>query len=117
MSTQKNVLVVDDEEDIARVFRLVLERRGYQVTICHTVAEAIEAIREQTFEVIFTDWRFPGGTALQLVLAARQFNPEAKVYIVTGTPDDPGIAEAGADKVIPKPVTLETIVGLAAGTG
>ena len=35
----RRVLVVDDEENIGRSLRLVLEREGYSVSVCHSVAE------------------------------------------------------------------------------
>ena len=35
----KRVLIVDDEENIGRSLRLILEREGYAVSTCHSVAE------------------------------------------------------------------------------
>jgi len=37
---QKRVLIVDDEENIGRSLRLILEREGYAVTTCTSLAEA-----------------------------------------------------------------------------
>ncbi|MGH9658967.1 MAG: response regulator, partial [Bryobacteraceae bacterium] len=35
----KRILIVDDEENIGRSLRLILEREGYAVTVCRSAAE------------------------------------------------------------------------------
>ena len=37
---QKRITIVDDEENIGRTLRLILEREGYAVTVCGSIAEA-----------------------------------------------------------------------------
>ena len=37
---QRRVLVVDDEENIGRSLRLILEREGYAVNLCSSIEEA-----------------------------------------------------------------------------
>ena len=40
MTPPKRILIVDDEENIGRSLRLILEREGYHVAVCLTIADA-----------------------------------------------------------------------------
>ncbi len=59
---EKRVLIVDDEENIGRSLRLILEREGYGVSTCSTVAEA-KAFTQRP-DVYLVDVRLPGGSGI-----------------------------------------------------
>ena len=54
-----NVLVVDDEVEVAEVIRRVLERAGYAVTIAHNAAAGLDAVARQVPHVVITDVIMP----------------------------------------------------------
>src|SRR5690349_1676429 len=51
----KEVLFVDDEPAIRATLPVILRRYGYKVTVAATVAEALEAIRKQRFDILISD--------------------------------------------------------------
>ncbi|MBL8216110.1 MAG: response regulator, partial [Bryobacterales bacterium] len=59
MSTGR-ILVVDDEPQIRRVLRTTLAAQGYEVSDARTGEEALQAIREQRFDVVLLDMNMPG---------------------------------------------------------
>ncbi|HKR95127.1 MAG TPA: response regulator, partial [Candidatus Angelobacter sp.] len=52
---QRRLLLVDDEPSIRLTLGTILERRGYQVTVAGTVAEALSAMQEEGFDVLVSD--------------------------------------------------------------
>jgi CheY-like chemotaxis protein len=69
-----SVLVVDDEEYVCRVVRLVLEGAGYQVFQATSVEEGLRLLREHHPDALTVDLKMPGSTnpefgGLDLLLA------------------------------------------------
>lgn len=78
------ILIVDDEHDITTVLGDVLEGRGYITTAAHNAAEAIEAYKNDQFDIVITDLKMPGLTGLDLLAAIKNQNSSATVIIMTG---------------------------------
>ncbi|MEP1208055.1 MAG: PAS domain-containing protein [Rhizobiaceae bacterium] len=55
----RNVLVVDDEVDVAELIAEILEKEGMTVRIVHSVAEAIEKLKTGEYDLIFSDLNMP----------------------------------------------------------
>ncbi|HEA1503587.1 TPA: response regulator, partial [Escherichia coli] len=64
---RRNVLVVEDEPDIASMLRQLLEDAGYRVRLAHSLDEARACLREEMPAAISLDLRLPDGDGLQLV--------------------------------------------------
>ena len=60
MSALRKVLVVDDDAVVGKSFNRVLSSKGYIVTTAQNAHEALKQIREQEFDVVFTDIKMPG---------------------------------------------------------
>jgi len=50
----KRILFVDDEPGIRATLAIILRRYGFIVSVASTVAEALEAIKEQEFDLLFS---------------------------------------------------------------
>ncbi len=59
---QKRLLIVDDEENIGRSLRLILEREGYAVSTCGSVAEG--KAYSQRADAYMIDVRLPDGSGI-----------------------------------------------------
>jgi two-component system nitrogen regulation response regulator NtrX len=63
----KRVLIVDDEENVGRSLRLILEREGYAVAVCRSVAEFRACAEAPRADVYLLDIRLPDGSGLELL--------------------------------------------------
>ena len=57
--TVKNILIIDDDEDILETTAALLTGQGYQVTSAATVEEGIKAIGEMNPAIVLLDVMFP----------------------------------------------------------
>jgi len=105
-SVKGKILVVDDEEIICYSLRLVLEKRGYEVVTAQRAQEALDKLKEETFDVVLADIRMPEMDGIQMLKAIRQIDPQLPVIFITGYPAIQTAAEGlkwGAEDYITKP--------------
>lgn len=57
--TKNKILIVDDEEDIVNLVRLILEDAGYEVYTATNGMEALDRIRTKTFDLVLLDIMMP----------------------------------------------------------
>ena len=67
MSGQRRVLVVDDHHDTCLGMKMMLERRGYQITLAHSAAQAVEKARAQDFDLLISDIGLPDRSGYELM--------------------------------------------------
>jgi CheY-like chemotaxis protein len=63
----KRVLVVDDDEDVRRILKTVLEPRGLIVVTAADGREALDRLREQTYAVVILDMMMPHVDGFQVL--------------------------------------------------
>ena len=111
---QRRLLCVDDEESIRVTLAIILEKHGVQVTTAATVAEALQKITSQTFDVLLSDLNIGNpGDGLTVVSAMRRTQPEAVTMILTGYPAFETALEAirqQVDDYIVKPANIPALV-------
>jgi len=76
------ILVVDDEEDMANVIRLVLESDGHEIRVELAPEMAVEAAKEFAPELVLTDLVMPGMDGHQVFRALRELPDLAAVPFV-----------------------------------
>ncbi len=79
----KNILVIDDEEDLRESFVLALKDTGYQVDTVETGEEGIEKERSKKYDLIFLDLKMPGMSGIEALREIRKVNKETPIYIIT----------------------------------
>ena len=75
------VLVVDDEQLVRWFFERALSKWGHVVVSVSNPADALEQLKTQDFDVLFTDLRMPEGNGAQLVKEVCD-NSQKKLKIV-----------------------------------
>ncbi len=80
----KNILLVDDEESIRKMVRVVLDEEGYAFTEAMSGAEALVFMKNQSFDLIITDVVMPDCDGIELVMTVRKEQPEIKVIVMSG---------------------------------
>ncbi len=107
-----DVLVIDDEENIAFSLQLALQRAGHDVRTAGSVAEGRAAAGEKPPEVAIVDVQLPDGDGLELVEALRTDHPDLGIVVVTAFGSVARAVEAmkrGANDFLQKPLSMEEV--------
>lgn len=106
------VLIVEDQERLARVVKQGLAERSYTVTAVGSCAAARDALCESSYDVIILDLGLPDGDGLDLLLEWRKagFNEPVLILSARNTVEDriKGL-DLGADDYLPKPFSIEEL--------
>jgi CheY-like chemotaxis protein len=113
MSALRKVLVVDDDPVVGKSFNRVLSQdKGYVVITAQNAAEALERLREQEYDVVFTDIKMPGMDGVELTERVKASQPWTPVVIITGygtTANEQRAKAAGVSDFMRKPLSPEMI--------
>ena len=99
------VLVIDDEEQIRRALKSVLEARHYEVDLAETAEEGIEATALRTPDIVVLDLTLPGMSGLEACKRLREWYHGPILILSVRDSDDDKIAalDLGADDYLTKP--------------
>ena len=103
------ILVVDDDKNLAQTLAESLERRGHECTVATTGKAGAAKIEQGAFDVVLTDLRMADIDGLAIVEIVRQRLPDAEVFVITGFADVKTAVEAmkrGASHYLQKPIDL-----------
>lgn len=104
------VLVVDDEIDICTLLKRHLEKGGQEVSYCLTIREALEALSENSYDMIFVDLNLTDGSGYDLISSLGDANRNASVIVISAYDSERQKAlQAGASLFVPKPFTNKSI--------
>ena len=85
MSTRPSVMVVDDEEELAYLYRIYLERSGFNSVSFTDPLSALENISQNhdKYSEVITDWQIPNLNGTQLAKRIRNFSTTVKILLTT----------------------------------
>lgn len=101
------VLVVDDSGLARRSVRLILERAGYEVTDAVDGLSALERYALEKPDLVVLDLVMKGMYGLDVLTKLRQFDPDARVIVLSAdiqTPSREAARAAGALTFLTKPL-------------
>ena len=101
------VLLVDDEVDLLRLWKLRLQSSGYEVSTAECAEEAMATFAAMKPDVVLTDLRMPGLDGMALFEAIRKVNKSIPVIIITAHGSIPEAVEAtrqGVFSFLTKPI-------------
>src|SRR5258708_30286139 len=78
------ILCIDDHRDSAEMLRLVLSEEEYEVVTATTMAEAMERVATEVFDLYVLDRRLPDGTGLDLCKLLIELTPGVPCIFYTG---------------------------------
>ena len=108
---QKRITIVDDEENIGRTLRLILEREGYAVTVCGSIAEA--KAHPHRADAYMLDVRLADGSGIDLLRWMRSNAIEAPILMISGhgtIADAVEATRAGAFDFLEKPLSRDKVL-------
>lgn len=103
------VLVVEDEERVARLIERALEGQGHAVDIATSGEEAIWFTSERPFDVIVLDVVIPSPDGIEVTRRLRHAEDWTPILLLTGKTDVEDRVrglDAGADDYLPKPFSV-----------
>jgi len=115
MNNTKKILIVDDEENIRRIFKKALEKRNYIVHTAPNAEDAIQKIKSHEYLLIFSDIFMDEMSGLTLIKEVKKINPQIEVVIMTAQDTMNNTIEAmriGAYDYISKPFDFEVVYSL-----
>jgi two-component system cell cycle sensor histidine kinase/response regulator CckA len=108
----ETILLVDDDEQIRRVVKLILQRDGYRVLDAASPGEALRASEEHPapIDLLLTDVVMPEMTGRQLADSLAPRRPKMKVLFMSGYTDGALVGElASGSAFIQKPLTPNSL--------
>ena len=110
----KRVLIVDDEENIGRSLRMILEREGYAVNVCRSVAEFGRHPEVHRADAFLFDMKLPDGNGIDLLKTVRQNGSQpAPAIMISGhgtIADAVEATRAGAFDFLEKPLSRDRVL-------
>lgn len=94
--SSERILVVDDEEALAKVMTRTLRSRGFEADMALTAAQAREQFEVQDYALAILDVRLPDESGYGLLEELRARRPSTAVVMVSGV-DDPELGKAAID--------------------
>ncbi|MEC4811712.1 MAG: response regulator transcription factor [Scytonema sp. PMC 1069.18] len=109
------ILLVEDEPEIAQLIKLTLEREGFSTHLCNNGLAALDILKQQPPDLIILDLMIPGLDGLEVCARIRQKPGEKDPYILMLTAKSEEIdrivgLSTGADDYVTKPFSPKELV-------
>ena len=102
---QARILIIEDEEDIARLITLYLKREGIESDRCETGEEGLEKLKDNSYDLLVLDINLPGIDGFEVLQKIRK-NNDMPVLILSARREDADMLigfGGGADDYVTKP--------------
>lgn len=116
MSEPTSIMVIEDEQELAALFKAFLENLGYDTVTFTDPLMALEFFKQGTKEIslILTDLRMPQMSGIELAAEIRKFNDKIKIILITAfMVEDLMISEtykiAKINEIVQKPVKIAAL--------
>ena len=107
------ILIVEDEQAVARGLQYALQQEGYNVTLARTGEEGLEVASQQAPDLVILDVRLPGMDGFEVLRRLRAGSSKAPVLFLTARDDEVDKViglELGADDYLTKPFGLRELM-------
>jgi two-component system KDP operon response regulator KdpE len=106
------ILVVDDEERMARFIRLNLEHDGFRVVEAYKGMQAVQALRDQMPDLVLLDVMLPDVDGFEVLRLIREISSVPVIMLTAKSEEDDRVRglELGADDYITKPFSPRELV-------
>jgi CheY-like chemotaxis protein len=111
----KRILWVDDEVDLLRPHLLFLQARGYHVDAITNGDDALELMREFSYDLVLLDEQMPGRHGLEVLRILRRRYPHQCVVMVSKSEEDHTMTEAigrRVDDYLVKPTSPRQVLSV-----
>jgi len=107
-----NILIAEDEQEIADLLVELLHQEDRKISIVHDGQQAIEALKENPYDLLITDLMMPKVDGMKVLHLAKRLYPQILIIIITGYASLETAIQAvkeGAYDYLRKPFKLEEL--------
>ncbi len=111
--SKANILLVEDEENLHDALKLNLELEGYEITSAYNGNEALQAIKDEYFDLIILDVMLPHVDGITVTETIRIQNNDVPILILSAKNNSADRVlglKKGADDYMVKPFNLEELL-------
>lgn len=111
----QNILVVDDDVNLANTFKLILQSVGFHVDIAATGLQALYKTNRTNFDLIILDVNLPDMLGDEVAEKIKDKKSDTNIIMITGYSSfKEGIEEKGLDinEILMKPIPPEDLVNI-----
>ena len=115
-STTRSIIVVDDEVELANLFKIFLENQGFNAFSFVDPVLALDYFKQTSdkHSLILTDFRMPGICGIDLAKKIREINSKIKIFLMTafdthGLEDNEDFKIAKIDRLLQKPIRFSDL--------
>ena len=108
----KNILIIDDEEDLCWLLSNALTGKGYNVSAANTISDGMAHLNE-TPDLILLDLKLPDGDGMDILPEIKRITPETLVVIISAYGSEERRQDAndkGVHSFIDKPLSEKNIL-------
>jgi two-component system, OmpR family, response regulator len=109
----KSLLIIEDEDKIARLLELELTYEGYNVELARTGREGFDKILSKDWDLVLLDIMLPELNGLEVLRRIRNTDLHTPIILITArdaTPDKVSGLDLGANDYITKPFEIEEVL-------
>ena len=113
MTRKRHIVIVDDEANIGRSLRLILEGEGYRVSVFDSAAAFLAERNRAAADVYLLDVRLPDGNGIDLLRLVRQWDDRSAAVMISGHGTVADAVEAtriGAFDFLEKPLARDRVL-------
>jgi signal transduction histidine kinase len=110
-SRRHRLLLVDDHVDTCTGMKMMLERRGYDITVAHSAEQAVEKTQQQDFDLLISDIGLPDRSGYELMSELRQSKSFPGIAL-SGFGMDTDVSkarDAGFSEHLTKPINFDRL--------
>lgn len=108
-----NILVVDDDPDIGMMLKMMLEFKGYEVTLVNRAEKTHEVLQTDNIDLVILDMLIAGDNGTDVCASIRHNDSTSNlpVMMISALPDAmQSCIQAGANEFISKPFEMQDLL-------
>ncbi|WP_316572249.1 response regulator transcription factor [Neobacillus sp. YIM B06451] len=109
----EHILIIEDDDKIARIIQLELEFEGYKVSIAHTGREGMRMVENKNIDLVILDVMIPELNGMEVLRRIRQENNKIIIIMLTARSsvyDKVNGLDLGANDYMTKPFEIEELL-------
>ncbi len=114
------ILIVDDDYHDAEQLSSIARKEGMEVRLLDNLTEAVRSLVAEPSDLLLVDAHLPGLNGATTLSLLREVAPQTPIILLTSQASPPSIhllLQAGAFRVLEKPISRETLLGAISAAG